>query len=389
MSKLRLVRLRTPAALEKRASDWDCLWRRSEVTIPTAQARHVAGWLTQFAVGRSFRALAVEEKSGQLVAALSLVSERWGGIMPCGALTSNAWTPAGELLVDPESAVDDVLDVLVRGLARLPWQLFWLDWTVLDAPRWRAFIEACGRAGLATAQHERYRIPRIDTAGKWESYRSMWSGQHRRNMTRHRRGLQAERGAVRLRWISPTPEQVGPLLRRGWELENRSWKGAARESVLRVPGMSRFFQQQASLLAERQQLRLAFLEAGGEAVAFQYGWWAKGVYHPFKCGYDPSLREFGPGQLLMHDVLAELFASQDAVALDGVGPATAATDKWKPASYALGRLVVAPPRLLGRSLMYAYEHIWPALRAWRGGGGEIAGPQIVAATTADEDRGTL
>jgi hypothetical protein len=77
----------------------------------------------------------------------------------------------------------------------------------------------------------------------------------------------------------------------------------------------------------------------------------------------------------MHDVLEKLFLTPDALALDGVGPATAATDKWQPAGYALGRLVVAPPRLLGRSLMYAHEHIWPAVRAWRGDHGEVSAPQ--------------
>jgi hypothetical protein len=380
MPALRLVQFRTPAALLERKDDWNCLWRRSEVTIPTVQAEHVHQWQRQFGPRRAFRALAVEE-SGRLLAAMPLVSDRLAGVMPCGTLTSNHWTPAGELLLDEQCDWPAALDVLVRGLARLPWQLFWFDLTVLDAPRWQAFAADCERAGLGTSAHERFRIPRIATEGNWVDYRATWSANHRRNMTRHRRSLAQEHGEVSLRWLTPAVEEVGPLLRRGWELENRSWKGAAGDSVLRAPGMFSYFCRQAESLASQGQLALAFLDVAGEPAAFQYGWWAKGVYHPFKCGYDESLRAFGPGQLLMHDVLEHLFWDADCRALDAVGPATAATDKWQPDSYPLGRLVVAPRRLLGRALLYAYRHVWPTLRRWRGTSEEAVAPpdQVVDA----------
>jgi CelD/BcsL family acetyltransferase involved in cellulose biosynthesis len=365
MAQLTLIHLRSVAALAERAGQWNALWQRAEVTIPTVQAECLLQWLRRFDRKQTFHALAVEQGS-QLVAALPLVGRRLGKVMPVGALAGNVWTPAGELLLDPAVDVPAALDCLVRGLARLPWQLLWFDLTVLDAPRWRQFAAACERAGLATAAHERYRIPRIDTTTDWQAYRESWSGNHRRNMNRHRRELAAEHGGVSLKLVTPfADDPLRPLLRRGFELEDRSWKGAAKTSTFHTDGMFEYYCRQAELLAERGQLQLAGLQIGERPIAFHYAWLAKGVYHPFKSGYDPDFREYGPGQLLIHDLLEYMFAMPECLALDCVGPATAATDKWQPEHYRLGRLVVAPRRLLSRSLMYAYQHIWPVVRKWR------------------------
>ncbi|HTN76831.1 MAG TPA: hypothetical protein VL096_16345, partial [Pirellulaceae bacterium] len=39
--------------------------------------------------------------------------------------------------------------------------------------------------------------------------------------------------------------------------------------------------------------------------------------------------------------------------------------KWQTSQYAVGRMLIAPRRLLSQSLLYAYKHVWPALRRWR------------------------
>ena len=42
-----------------------------------------------------------------------------------------------------------------------------------------------------------------------------------------------------------------------------------------------------------------------------------------------------------------------------------ATGKWKPTGYPVGRLVIAPRRLLARAVVHAYKHCWPCVRRLR------------------------
>jgi CelD/BcsL family acetyltransferase involved in cellulose biosynthesis len=366
---LRLLHLRSLDALLTHAAAWDDLWRRSDVTIPTVQARLVAQWVRQFgprALGsRAFQALAIEE-DGQFVAALPLCAQRLGGWLAAGGLTGNAWTPAADLLVDPNTNREAVLDHLARAVSRLPWQLLWLDNAIIDAPRWQDFLAACERVGWSHEVQERFRISQVEIAGSWDEYRATWSKNHRQNMPRYRRKLCAAQGDVSLRVLRPqSSEDIAAALRRGFEIENRSWKGAARSAVLKSPGMFEFFTQQAELLAEQGQLELAFLDAGGRPIAFHYAWRAKNVYHPFKCGYDEAFAAFSPGQLLIDEVLRAFFATGETAVFDCVGPATDFTRKWQTREYTVGRVAIAPGRLLGQAVLAAYKHVWPTLKAWR------------------------
>lgn len=362
---LRLLHLRSFEALQAHAAAWDDLWRRSDVTIPTVQAALLTQWMRHFGRGKSFHALAIEH-DGQLVAALPLCEQRLGGCLAAGGLTGNAWTPAADLLVDPTTEREAVFDHLARALNRLPWPLLWLDNAIIDAPRWQGFIVACERAGLGLEVQERFRISRVEINGSWEDYRAKWSKNHRANMGRYLRKLSADHGVVSLRVERPdTSTKIAALLRRGFEIEDRSWKGVAKSAVLRTPGMFEFFTRQAEALTAREQLEVAFLDVDARPIAFHYAWRAKGVYHPFKCGYDESFAAYSPGQLLIHEVLRRFFETGSTAGFDCVGPANDFTRKWQTSEYAVGRVVIAPRRLLGQAVLYAYQHVWPTLRAWR------------------------
>jgi hypothetical protein len=319
----------------------------------------------QFAPRADFHALVVQ-KGDQWVAALPLVSQRMRRLLSAGRTPSNEWALSGELLLDAATGTDDVLGVLVAAMGDLPWQLVWLDIVPIDAPRWKALHRAFGRAGLPTGRGEHERIGRIEIDHDWEGYKRRWSHKHRQQMARAARRL-AALGDVQFAVHSQlAPEQVEFWLRRGFEVEDRSWKGEAGSSVLRTPGMFRFLVRQARQLASWGQLELAFLELDGCAVAFNYGMRAKGVYHSYKSGYDPQYAAFSPGNLLRYRVLQRLYAQSDCRAVDFMGPLTAAIWKWKPASYVIGREVVAPRRLLGRVALHAYERWWRRARGLRG-----------------------
>ncbi len=358
MDRTRVIHVTSIDDLLDAAPVWDDLWWRSEVTIPTYRAALIAQWARQFAPGADFHALVVEHQ-GQWVAALPLVRRRWGRIVDAGVLPVNQWSSRGELLLDPAAEVDTVLDALVAAIAELPWQLLWLDEVTLNAPGFMALRRAVGRAGMAAEGHRRFQVGRIEIGHHWQVYKQRWSRKHRQQMSRHLRRLQRKGGASFKMYRQLAPQQVEAWMRRGFEVEDRSWKGRAGTSVLRWPGMFDFFVRQAEQLAEWGQLTLSFLEADGRGIAFGYGICAKGVYHSCKGGYDPRYARYSPGQLLRCQMLEALHAEPDCGAIDFLGEMTDAHQKWKPTTYDVGRFTIAPGRMLGRMALSAYKYWRP------------------------------
>jgi CelD/BcsL family acetyltransferase involved in cellulose biosynthesis len=374
VSRPRLVQIASVDQLSAAAPAWDDLWQRSESTLPTLRAALVAQWIRHFAPRAEFRVLTVEDQ-GQWVAALPLVGRKVARLVYAGTLPLNEWSPSGDLLLDPAPTSDTVLDLLVAAMVELPWGIFWLDEVAIDAPRWKALLAAVARAELATHYHEHFRLGRIVIDHDWEAYQRRWSRKHRQQMARHARQL-AARGQVRFSLLSQlAPKEVAGWMRRGFEVEDRSWKGGAGTSVLRTPGMLDFFTRQAEELARSGLLELAFLQCGGRPIAFAYGLRGKGVYHSLKVGYDPEYAAYSPGQLLRYHLYRRLFGDPPSAA--GVTPVpqwraidymtlSDAHAKWRPTTYSVGRLVVAPRRLLARAVLHTYRHYWPYVRRLRG-----------------------
>jgi len=358
----RLIHLDSIEQLRDASTLWDELWDRSDVTLPTARAELVAQWVEQFAPRAGFRALVVEDQ-GRWVAALPLVPRTLGRMIPAGGMPSNEWSDSGELLLDPRARVNAALDVLVAGFAELPWQLLWLDDVVAEAPRWQALRAAIDRAGMAADFRPRLQIGRIEIGLDWDACRMRWSRKHRQQMARHVRQLD-RRGDLQLVMMARlAPSEVEPWMRAGFKIEDRSWKGEAGTSVLSTPEMFDFFVRQAEQLADWGHLELAFLRSGGHPIAFGYGMAAKGVYHSCKIGYDPVYADYSPGQLLRYCMLEQFHQDPTRRVLDCRGPMTRAHANWRPVPYTVGRLAVAPRRLLGRAALDAYRRLWPKRQA--------------------------
>jgi hypothetical protein len=291
---------------------------------------------------------------------MPLVGIRVGRVLAAGGMPQNMWSPSGELLMDPRADLDRAADLLVRGLDQLPWPMLWLDNVVYDAPRWLTLLSALGQAHVATTCRLRYRVGLIPIGHDWAAYEQSWSAGHRRNMRRYRRKLE-EQGPVEFQLLRQfSSGQIEPLLRRGLELEDRSWKGQAGSSVLKQPGMFEFLLEQAEQLAAWGQLAMAFLEHRGEPIAFEYGWNAQGVHHSSKLGYDPAFASYSPGQLLIGSLLRELHNDPGQHTLNCLGPLTDYLAAWQGQTFPIGRLVIASRSMLGRAAVLAYRHLWPA-----------------------------
>lgn len=340
---MQLLCFQSPDQLRAVAPLWDDLWRRSTVTLPSAQAQQLALWVETFAPRGRFRALVVEQ-SGRFLAALPLIDRRFGKLFRFGGLPSNRWSSSGELLLDPDCELDRVLVHLLDGCAALPWPLLWFDLVNISAPQWRAFCAAAFALGVRTERHDLYRIGQVEIGDDWQAYQSTRSRNHRQQMRRRLRQLERT-GHTELHVRNQFQGgELHELLRIGFEIEDSGWKGDAGTSVLRSPGIFDFYCRQATDLARAGQLELAFLIHDQQPIAFEYGWTAKGVYFSPKVAYDEEFAPYSPGQLLRWSLLRHFHECPNRRLVDFLGPLANATAKWATQSYPIARLVVAPRR---------------------------------------------
>jgi CelD/BcsL family acetyltransferase involved in cellulose biosynthesis len=356
------IHLTSVADLRADAAAWDDLWQRSDVALPLLRAELLSQWVEHFAPQADFRALVVADQS-RWIAALPLVSCRVGRLMSAGQLPCNPWAPCGDLLCDAAAVEDDaVMDLLAAAATELPWPLVWCDDATPEAPRWQALLRACERARISAHGHVQRLVGRLEIGEDWNAYQKQLAKSHRQAMNRAARRLAGE-GKLQFEMSTKCePESVEPWLREAFEVENLSWKGASGTSVLRTPGMFEFFAAQARQLAAWGQLETAALRLDGRMLAFVYGYRAKHVSFAHKIGYDPRFSAHSPGQLLFYHILERFHGDGETRALDFMGPMTQSISRWRPETYGVGRVAIAPRRLLGRAAMTVYKNVWRRLR---------------------------
>lgn len=354
---MHLRTLQSTSELRAAAAQWDDLWSRSEARLPTVRAEQLALWIDTFAPTSTFRALVVEHE-GQFQAALPLVDRVVGRSIRLAGLPSNVWSSSGELQVAVGEQSAAAVAALVEGLDQLDWPLFWFDLVNVSAPAWQQLLSTCRQHGLDVHRSELYRIGQIEVRHDWPAYLRALSSNHRRQMRVRLARLQKQ-GSLQL--VSQSRFDEGALqaaLRTGFEVEDRSWKGAAGSSVLQSPGIIEFYCRQATELQAAGLLRLNTLELDGHPIAFEYGWDAKGSYFSPKVGYDPAYAPYSPGQLLRYCLLELFHADRDRLLFDFLGPLCDATAKWATRTYPIDRVVIAPRRRLSKlcvNLLWGWE----------------------------------
>jgi CelD/BcsL family acetyltransferase involved in cellulose biosynthesis len=361
VNSLHTIHLTSVAELRAEAAAWDDLWQRSDVSLPLLRAELLAQWVEHFAPRADFHALIVAD-GVRWAAALPLVSCRVGRVLLAGGMACNPWSPCGDLLCDAAAAEDDAaMDLLAAAATQLPWPLLWLNDATPEAPRWQSLIRACSRMGVSTCSHEQCRVGRLEIVGDWATYQKQLAKNHRQAMNRAVRRL-ADEGNLQFEMPRLEPADAEPWLREAFAVEDLSWKGQSGTSVLRTPGMFEFFAAQARQLALWGQLETAALRLDGRMLAFMYGYRAKHVCFAHKIGYDPRFSAHSPGQLLFYHILERFHGDGQTRAIDFMGPMTQSISRWRPATYGMGRVVIAPRRLFGRAAMFAYQNVWRRLR---------------------------
>lgn len=152
------------------------------------------------------------------------------------------------------------------------------------------------------------RAPFVRVEGDWRSYLDGHLGRHQTKELRRRRRRLAERHTVEFEWLSPDRDEVDALVDEGLAVEGSGWKRRTGTAVLSSPATASFYRELARFAAASGWLRLGFLRVDGRPGAFELALEKDGVVSLLKGGYDEALTRFGPGILLLHDLLEHAFA---------------------------------------------------------------------------------
>ena len=349
-SDFRLEVLESADALRGVAEDWDDLWRRSDVTMPTLCAEPAASWIETFARGRQARILTVRQ-GGRLVGALPIIGRKLRRTVPVGDVPLNQWSANGDLLIDEKADAAAVALCLAEAMCDLPWPLLWFQMVPWQASKWMILAEQLAGLDAQVDTSTGFEVARTSLDRPFDAYFADRPKNLRRSIRKDLKRLEGE-GRVELRLLEGLqPEDVESPLRQAFAIEDSGWKGEAGTSVFRSKGVFEFYLGQAMHFARRGVLRLAFLECNEKAIAFEVGWIAKGVYHSFKVGYDENYRKFGPGHLLRYRLIEEGCRDPSLQFVDFQGPINQALRPWATEKYLIGRLAVCPPRFASKAVL--------------------------------------
>ncbi len=330
--------------LRDMAPAWDDLWSRSDAKCPTFLAENVAMFCETFGHAQRFLAILVSE-NGRLVAALPMVKKRLRKILPSMERLQNEWAPGCEWMIDPACDNEAVADLVIKTVeSRFPRQPLVFRAIESSARHWRTFLDAAQRAGYRPDVKTKFNAAWIQTEQTWEDYQKTLKKNHRSKMRKYNRRL-AELGDVQFEMHTDlNPKDIPAMIREGFEVEDRSWKGRNGTSVLGNPSVADYYTRLACFLAQRGHLVLAFLRCDSKPVSFEFGFNGKGVYHSLKVGYDPEFAAFAPGQILMERILETMHNESGWTAMDCMGPINMAVAKWQGDLHSVDRVMLIPPK---------------------------------------------
>ncbi|MFL5348014.1 MAG: GNAT family N-acetyltransferase [Hyalangium sp.] len=274
-------------------------------------------WIDNFAPSARLRILTLRDSEGRLTAALPLMAERttmYGIPVRQLAATANPHSCRFDLIAhEPEAA----------AAMFLSWLRMSRDWDVLrltDVPEGGAgwgLLEEAKNAKLATGVWDSLQSPYVPLPSTWEAYQATLQSKFKANCRRRRKKLE-EKGQVKFERVDGGLD-LESKLEEGFALEQSGWKGERGTAMAQSASTRGFYTELARDAAYSGRLSLYYLRLDGRPVAFQYGLTYGGRYFLLKPGYDESLKECSPGQLLMDEVLADCI-SRGLREFDFLGP---------------------------------------------------------------------
>jgi len=282
----------------------------------------------------------VIKNSGQLEAAAPLlVKTRWGLSQLEIVGASSLFEPCGLLFKHPES-----LTQLCRVLVAQKWPVALQR--IYQADLIEQSLRSSLPAGSKLSRSAPTCSPFVRTHGDWDQYFQSLSSRRRYDNRRSRARLE-KHGNVSVTCLTPSPQELTPLLDLAFRIESSGWKGQKGSGLAVNPKLRHFFRAYSQRAAAARQLRLCFLNVQSHAIAMQMAVVANDSWWVLKTGYDEKWADYSPGMLLTMETVRHVF-DQKLEKLEFLGTSEPWLRVWAREDHAYSSLHHFPSSLMGR-----------------------------------------
>ena len=285
----------------------------------------------------SLKVAVVEDGAG--VSAIAPLAMRRNGVTRLGLAGADQLFEPGDFVYRDR----DALERIAEGVARLRWPLH-LARVEAGSPTVEALRRACRRRTIF------YRrmvapYPSLQLDESWREPEQKFSSDRRSDMRRARRRAE-QFGEVTAEVVSPSVEELPPLLEEIYRVEAAGWKGREGTALAIDDARRLFVTRLAEGAATAGFLRLAFLRIDGRAAAVQLAAECGGRFWLLKVGYDEEFKRSSPGSLLMLETV-RVAAAQGLESYELLGTAESWTRAWTDRERACVALRTYPRRPAG------------------------------------------
>jgi CelD/BcsL family acetyltransferase involved in cellulose biosynthesis len=272
------------------AGEWDALVDRVGAP-PFVRPGWFAAWWRAFGSGP--RVLVTARADGRLVGVVPLQRRGSGVTSP-----TNAHSPGFSVVAENAEAAGELADSVLE----LPGRRLQLDHMDAGDPAAEHIHRRALALGRRVVRWKMRRSPYLAFTDPEEDVDRRLPRTVAANLRRRERRL-GEQGRLEVH-IADGRQGLDSLLDEGIRLEGSGWKVARGTAIESSPATRSFYTAVSAWAAHQGMLRLVFLRLDGRALAFQLGLEDRGVYYFVKGGYDPAMRNYGPGKLLARAMIA-------------------------------------------------------------------------------------
>jgi CelD/BcsL family acetyltransferase involved in cellulose biosynthesis len=167
-------------------------------------------------------------------------------------------------------------------------------------------------------------------------------------------------GPVGLEVAESRPE-IEEALEDFLRLEASGWKGRGGTAITSDRAVEGFYRRVVRWATDRGSMRITRLRAGGHIVAAELALEEDGRHLGLKAAYDERHRGAGPGQLMVHELLARAF-SQRLDSFEFLGNQDEWKTRWATSRRSLVKVQAFAPTISGTAQLAAYRFGRPAVK---------------------------
>jgi CelD/BcsL family acetyltransferase involved in cellulose biosynthesis len=287
--------------------DWNRVVEDSWIDHPFLEHAWLRTWWECFGEGSTIHIVVVSDGDEiQAIAPLILTKTRMFGI-PVRRLGFfyNSHVPRAGFIV--RKRAEDAYKAIWVHLLREQrlWDLLQLCQLPVASSTLHEMRSLASEAGFPNDVWRSGESPYVSLDASWRDYYGNLATKHRSNLRNRFKRLN-EIGPVELETVA-RQNFLTEDLEAGLRLEESAWKRDAGTAISCDPRVRNFYESFARRAAEKNWLRLNFLKADTQRVAFDYSLAYQQRVFLLKLGYDPAFSAYSPSNLLLALALERAF----------------------------------------------------------------------------------